>query len=242
MTALLGLLVLVLGFALRGPTLLVVLLASVATGMGAGFTPAQVLGLIGTFFVENRFMSLPLILLLPCIGVLERHGLQERAAAWVRGRALATAGRLFFTYQLLRELTSMVGLTIGGHASMVRPLIAPMAEAAGRVRAGGALPPALARSIRAHAAAAENWGNFFADDILVAIGPVLLMKGVFEAAGVAVSIRALGLWGLPTAVAALGFGAWRYARLDRAIVSAGRAAHATTESRRTSEEEGGRTC
>ena len=72
--------------------------------------------------------------------------------------------------------------------------------------------------IRAHAAAAENWGNFFADDIFVAVGPVLLMGGVFHAAGVEVSLRELGLWGLPTAGAAMALGWWRYRVLNRHLM------------------------
>jgi len=82
------------------------------------------------------------------------------------------------------------------------------------------LPEALRMRIRAHAAAAENWGNFFADDIFVAVGPVLLMGGVFQAAGVEVSLKALGLWGLPTAAVALVLGWWRYRKLNRSIQAA----------------------
>lgn len=216
MMALVGILVMVVGLVLRWNTLLVVVLAGFATGLGAGFSVREILGMVGSLFVENRFMSLPIVLLLPAIGLLERFGLQERAAGLIAGISHATAGRVMWVYQALRQAGSMVGLTIGGHAAMVRPLIAPMAEALAQADRPP-LPRLLSQRIRAHAAAAENWGNFFADDILVAIGPVLLMKGVLESAGVSVGVVELGLWGVPTAVMALVLAAWRYRLLDREI-------------------------
>lgn len=219
---LIGVAVVAAGFALRLHPLLVLLVAGVATGFAAGIGPLELLGLIGTLFVDNLFTTLPIVLLMPLIGLLEEHGLQERAAALIRAAGKATAGRILLAYQLLREVSSMFGINLGGHAQMIRPLVAPMAEAA--AEASGAresppvpLPAPLRQELRAHAAAAENWGNFFADDIVVAIGPVLLMKGVFDSAGIAVSVAALGAWGLPTALFALLLGAWRFRRLDRAI-------------------------
>lgn len=99
---------------------------------------------------------------------------------------------------------------------MVRPMIAPMAEAAAQREHPGILPATLAK-IRAHAAASENWGNFFADDVVVAIGPVLLMHGILVGAGIPVSVWEIGIWGLPTACAGLAAGWWRGRVLDRAI-------------------------
>ena len=217
MMALVGILVVVVGLVLRWNTLGVILLAALATGLGAGFSVREILALVGSLFVENRFMSLPVVLLLPAIGLLEKFGLQERVAGLIAGLSHATAGRVMWVYQAIRQLASTVGLTIGGHAAMVRPLIAPMAEALAKGD-GPPLPPALSSRIRAHAAASENWGNFFADDIIVAIGPVLLMKGVLDAAGVPVGVVELGLWGVPTAIMALVLGAWRYRLLDRDVV------------------------
>lgn len=218
MIKLIGIALVAVGVALRLNTLLVVLIAGVVTGLVAGLTPRELLQMIGSLFVENRFVTLPVVLLVPAIGVLERYGLKEQAAAIIKRAASATAGRVMLLYQALREGTSMVGLNIGNHASMIRPLVVPMAEGAARAKLGH-LPPALSADIRAHAAASENWGNFFADDILVAVGPVLLMKGFFDTTGVPVTIWALALWGLPTALMAVALGWWRFRLLDRRIAS-----------------------
>ena len=103
---------------------------------------------------------------------------------------------------------------------------APMAEAA--AKKDGALagadasvisskspePGEAREEIRAHAAAAENVGNFFSDDIIVAVGALLLIRGFFETAGVEVRLRDIKGWSLPTAFAVLAIGWYRYRRLD----------------------------
>jgi len=213
MIKLLGIVLVVVGFAFRVNTLLVVLVAGLATGLLAGFSPGELLAMIGRLFVEQRNLTLSVLLMLPVVGVLEKHGLQQRVAALIRGVRAATAGRVLWLYQAVRGISSMFGLNLANHASMVRPLIAPMAEAA----KPGELAPADRAAIRAHAAAAENVGNFFSDDIVVAVAALLLIKGFFEAAGVEVSLRDLKLWGLPTAAWVLAVGWWRYARLDRRL-------------------------
>ncbi|MCE2863754.1 MAG: DUF969 domain-containing protein [Opitutaceae bacterium] len=220
MIKLIGILIVAAGFALRLNPLLVVVAAGVATGLVAGLSLTEVLALLGTYFVENRFMTLPVLLMLPVVGLLERHGLQERVATLIRRSATATAGRVMFAYHALRAAASTVAVNIGTHASMVRPMIAPMAEgAAARREAPGEKGTA---EIRAHAAAAENLGNFFADDILVAVGPVLLIKGVLDAAGVRADLLAIAWWGAPTALWVMFVGAWRYRALDRRLEGRGR--------------------
>ena len=216
MLKLTGILIVAVGFALRLNTLLSVLAAGIITGLIAGFSFNEIMTQLGTFFIDNRFMTLPVILMMPVIGLLEKHGLQERAAILIKSAGAATAGRVCLLYQAIREFTSMLGLQIGNHASMVRPLIAPMAEGAATARQGE-LDEGATMKIRAHAAASENIGNFFADDILVAVGPVLLMKGFFDTAGVPVEILHLAWWGLPTALWVLAIGWWRSHVLDRRL-------------------------
>jgi uncharacterized membrane protein len=215
MIKLIGIAIVAAGFALRLNPLLVVVAAGIATGLAAGLSLHEVMTLFGTYFVENRFMTLPVVLMLPVVGLLERHGLRERVASIIRRSAAATSGRVLFSYHALRAAASTVAVNIGNHASLVRPVIAPMAE--GAAARGGAPSPRAAADIRAHAAASENLGNFFADDIFVAVGPVLLIKGVFDAAGVRTDLLAIAWWGAPTALWVLAVGWWRYRALDRRI-------------------------
>ena len=128
---LLGVAVIVAGFALRAHPVLVVIVACIVTGVAAAMPVDQLLATLGTAFIKTR--NLPIILLLPiaAIGLLERHGLREHAQASIARIRSATTGRLLIVYLAIRELSAAFGLTsIGGHPNMVRPLIAPMSEAA----------------------------------------------------------------------------------------------------------------
>lgn len=216
MIKLLGILVVAVGLAFRWNTLAVVLAAGVISGMLAGFSFHEIMVMIGRFFTDNRGLILPVVLMVPVVGVLERHGLQERVAALISRARAATAGRVLWLYQVVRGGSSVFGLSVGNHASMVRPLIAPMAEAAAGAPARGDAGKAR-EQVRAHAAASENVGNFFSDDILVAIGALLLIEAFFRNAGVEVRLRDLQLWSVPTAIWVILVGAWRYRALDRRL-------------------------
>ena len=114
--------------------------------------------MFGKFFIENRYMSMPIILTLPVIGILERYGLKERAEALIMKSKGATTGRVLMSYFTIRESSATLGLNIGGHAQTVRPLVAPMAEGAqGKY---GKLPEKLREKIKANATLAENTAWF----------------------------------------------------------------------------------
>ncbi len=216
MIKLLGILVVAVGFGLRVNALVVVLVAGLVTGFSAGFSLAEVVTLMGKLFVDNRGLVLPLVLMLPVVGLLEKHGLREHIAALIRRAKNATPGGIYWLYQALRGGLSVLGISLGNHAGMVRPLVVPMAESA----AGNDLPPAARDRLRAHGAAAENVGNFFSDDILVAVGALLLVTRFFESAGVPVTLTAIQLWSAPTAIWVLFVGGWRYRAMDRWLAKA----------------------
>lgn len=216
---LIGVLAVVAGLALRLNPALVVVGAGFITGFAAKLSPLEVLDLIGKAFTEKRYLLLFLITL-PVIGLLERHGLKERAQGWIAGLRGATTGRLLTAYLLLRQALSAIGLTsVGGHPQTVRPLVAPMAEGAAET-AHGTLTDAERERIRAMAAATDNVGMFFGEDIFIAFGAVLLIQGFFADHGRALEPLQIALWGLPTAVCAFLIHAWRLHRLDRALARA----------------------
>lgn len=213
MLTLLGIGVVVAGFALRLNPLLVVAAAALTTGIAGGMGPVETIATFGKAFNENRYVS-AVWLVVMAIGLLEREGLQERARILAGRIARATTGRLLLAYFVLRQATSALGLTsLGGHAQMVRPLIAPMAEAAGE-RTLGELTDDTRQAVRAHAAAADNIALFFGEDIFIAISSILLMKGFLETNGIVVEPLALSLWAIPTAIAALIVHGFRLTRLD----------------------------
>lgn len=207
---LIGIGVMVAGFALRFNPLLVTIAAALATGLAAGMAPLAVLSAFGKAFNDTRYVSI-IWIVLPVIGLLERHGLQERARALILGMRGATLARLLTGYLLLRQLTAALGLiSIAGHAQTVRPLVAPMAEAA-----ANAPDEASNDKVKAMAAATDNVGVFFGEDIFVAIGSILLMKGFLEQQGVVLAPFELSVWAIPTAIAAFAihsFRLWRFGK------------------------------
>lgn len=217
---LLGVAVIILGFALRAHPVLVVIAACAVTGVAAAMPVVQLLETLGKAFVKTR--NLPLILLLPlaAIGLLERYGLKEHAQASIARIRSATTGRLLIVYLAIREISAAFGLTsIGGHPNMVRPLVAPMAQGAAEVRYPG-LTDALRHRIRAMAAATDNVGLFFGEDVFVAFGAIVLMQTILRGEGLEVDPLQMALWGIPTAVTAFLIHSWRLHRLDAEIARA----------------------
>ena len=214
---LIGVAVIIAGFLLRFNPMLIVAAAAVVTGFAGGFPVAKILAAIGTGFIKTR--NIPLIILLPLavIGLLERHGLRERAQIWIGSIKAATAGRLLIVYLLVRELTAAVGLTgLGGHPQMVRPLIAPMAEGATENRFGK-ISDAVRYKLRAYSAATDNVGLFFGEDIFVAFGAIVLMVTLLKEAGVSVEPIHVAFWGIPTAICAFLIHGTRLWLLDRKL-------------------------
>ncbi|MFX9787991.1 DUF969 family protein, partial [Acinetobacter baumannii] len=83
-----------------------------------------------------------------------------------------------------RQISAAMGLiSVAGHAQTVRPLVAPIAEAAAEKQAG-ALNEEQRDEIKAWAAATDNVGVFFGEDIFLAIGSILLIKGLLEQYGI----------------------------------------------------------
>lgn len=216
MWVLLGIAIIVAGFMLRFNPLLVIVAAALATGLAAGLSPVAIVAAFGKAFNDTRYVSVVWIVL-PVIGMLEADGLRERAKTLIGGLRGATAGRLLAGYLLLRQATAAIGLTsVAGHPQTVRPLVAPMALAAAEAQAGD-LPEAEREEIKAWAAATDNVGLFFGEDIFLAIGSILLMKGLLEQYGIIVEPFQLSVWAIPTAIAAFAVHGFRLWLLDRRL-------------------------
>ncbi|HEY3951498.1 DUF969 domain-containing protein [Phenylobacterium sp.] len=218
MLILLGVAVVVVGFAIRLNPLLVVVIAAFTSGLFAHMTPLQVLAAFGHAFNENRFVSAA-YLVLPLVGTLERAGVREQAARLIARLRGVSAGRLLIGYMVFRQVTTAIGLMpIAGQAQTIRPLVAPMAEAAAEQR-HGPLAPATRHAIRAWSAAADNVAVFFSEDIFVALGAVLLMVGFLTTAKIVMDPLRLSVWAIPTALCALTIQGVRLILFDRRLAA-----------------------
>ncbi|WP_055078631.1 DUF969 domain-containing protein [Lagierella massiliensis] len=177
---LIGVLIIVIGFALKLDVVAVVLISGLVTGLIAGMPIVEVLDVIGKGFVNNRYMSL-FFLSLPLIAIMERYGLKDRAAEAIQKMKSASAGGVVGLYILIRWAAAALSLRLGGHVQFVRPLILPMAEGAANKKVE--LSEKRLEELKGLAGAAENYGNFFGQNIFPVASGVLLIQGTLNQAG-----------------------------------------------------------
>lgn len=94
---LVGVLIVVLGFALKLDSILIIFLAAVSTALVGGLGFGGLLEALGTNFVANRSMAIFVMMVL-IVGTLERNGLKEAAVDLMNKVKGATAGKLICAY------------------------------------------------------------------------------------------------------------------------------------------------
>jgi uncharacterized membrane protein len=226
---LIGVAIVVIGFALRLRTTLVVVVAALATGLVAGLPlfshegffqhlpyltkPGQtgVINTLGKAFADTRFITL-FIITFPAIGLAERYGLQEQAANLIRKIRAATVGRLQIVYQLFRVLHGSMGIRLNGHPSFVRPLIFPMSIGAAQVSDTDSV-----EKIKAANAAAENYGNFYGQNLSTVQAGILLVYSQMQTLGITVGVGDLVIYTFPIVVASIILAIIQFLWLDRTL-------------------------
>ncbi len=129
------------------------------------------------------------LLTLPAIGICERYGLPQMAIELISRIKNATVGKIFNIYALIREVTSAMSLRLGGHPQFIRPLINPMAQGAA-ISKYGKVDEKYEDKIKGQAAAMDNYGNFFRQNIFLA-NPGVLLEGFYALTGILMILTAL---------------------------------------------------
>lgn len=215
MIKLIGVLVIVIGFMLKLDTIAVVLSAGIITGLVSHMGIVEILETIGTAFVNTRYMSL-FLLTLPIVGILERYGLKEKAAELIGKLKHASQCKILIAYTFIRELAAAFSLRLGGHVQFIRPLVYPMALGAAESK-HGELDEKDVDKIKGLAAASENYGNFYAQNVFVASGGVLLIVGTLEELGITVSALDVSRASIPIAVLAFIISSIQYIAFDKKL-------------------------
>lgn len=216
---LIGIVIIVLGFALKFDVLATVLLAGLVTGIVAGMDIPHILSILGESFVSNRLMSIFLIIF-PVIAIIERYGLKERAAYLIGKIKNASAGKVLAIYMLVRTAASAFNVRIGGHVQFVRPLILPMSEAAAKVSKQSDLSENEVEELKGHAAAVENFGNFFAQNCFAAASGVVLIQGTLSMYK-EVTLPSIAMASIPVMVITVVFTYLQVFLFDRKVKKAG---------------------
>lgn len=201
MIKLIGILVIIVGFALKLDTISIVLLAGIITGIVSGIGIIEILSFLGNAFVANRFATL-LVLTLATIGILERNGLRERATKCIMGIRGATCGKILSLYVIIRTIASALSLRIGGHVNFIRPLIYPMAR--GALEKYGIYDKQLDEKVKAISNSVENYGNFFGQNVFIASAGVLLVLSTLQELGIKnVDAYSIAISSIPMAIVAM---------------------------------------
>jgi uncharacterized membrane protein len=198
--------------------------AGIITGLVGGLDIGDILSTLGSAFITNRYMSLFLVTL-PVIGILERYGLRETAANLIRSIKAATSGKVMTTYMIIRELAAAFSLRLGGHVQFIRPLVYPMALGASEMNFQE-LDEETKEEIKGHSAAAENYGNFFGQNVFIAAGGVLLIVGTLGELGVEVTPAQVSTASIPIAVLAFVYTLIQNYFFDRKLAKRLKARHA----------------
>lgn len=213
---LIGVAIVVVGLILKFDTIATVVLAGVVTGLVGGMSIMDILTTLGTSFVSQRTATL-FVLTLPAIGICERYGLKEKAIDFIRSIKSATAGRVIIVYEAIRTVASAFSIRLGGHPQFVRPVVVPMAEGAA-VAKYGEITDEMSDVIRGGSAAAENYGNFFAQNCFMGSSGTLLIVSTLVGLGYEqVNALEVAKWSIPVAVISMVLGTVRNILLDKQL-------------------------
>ncbi|MDV7771281.1 DUF969 domain-containing protein [Enterococcus hirae] len=199
--SLLGVLIVIIGFALKLDSILIVMVALIVTALTGGLGIEGMLETLGTSFVNNRGMAIFIIIML-ATGTLERNGLKESAASLIKRFKKVSAGMIIDIYGVFRMIFAAFNVSFGGVAGFVRPIIMPMAL--GTVESKGLeIDPQHEEELKGMSSAMENICWFFGQVLFVGGAGALLVQSTLKGLGYEVTLGQLALIEVPVAVVAL---------------------------------------
>lgn len=198
---LIGILIVILGFAFKLDSILIIFISAVVTAMVGGLGIEGFLETFGTNFVANRSMAIFIMILL-VTGTLERNGLREAAAALIHKVKGVTAGKLVCAYGIMRAFFGAFNVGFGGVAGFIRPVLLPMAESAVKAE-DQELNEEHFEEIKGMASAMENITWFFFQVLFVGGSGGLLVQSTLQSLGYDVELIDLVKVEVPVAFTAL---------------------------------------
>ncbi|MBE6878600.1 MAG: DUF969 domain-containing protein [Ruminococcaceae bacterium] len=212
---LLGILIVVLGFALKLDSILIIVIAAFVTALVGGVDMVTLVETFGESFVSNRSMTI-FILVMLVTGTMERNGLKEASSALIGRIKGATAGMVIAAYGVIRGAFGAFNVGIGGVAGFIRPVLIPMAT--GTVESKGhTVNENHLEQIKGMAAGIENISWFFCQVLFVGGSGALLVQGTLANLGYDVPLIRLAAVEIPVAIAGVAFGVIYYYLKDRRL-------------------------
>ena len=199
---LLGILLIIIGFALKWDSAAVVVVSAIITGFLSGMDVVKLLETIGNSFVANRSVTV-FVLTLPMIGLIESHGLKQVAVNAIAKLKKMTPSKILNVYLAARELGGVFGISLQGQVQFFRPLISPMVSAAAKLQKKEELTDLEKDLIKGRSAATDNLGNFFAQNLFMGSGGVLLIASTMKSLKYNVTPSQVVQFSIPIAIVTL---------------------------------------
>lgn len=210
---LLGVLVVIVGFALKLDSILIIAVASIVTAITGRMGIVEFLDVFGATFVGSRYMNVFLIVLL-LTGTLERNGLKHAAAKLIGKFKGATPAHVLGVYSVLRGILGAFNVGLGGVAGFTRPVLMPMCQAAIETKGYKANEEHMDH-VKGMAAGVENIAWFFTQVLFIGGSGGLLVKSAMESLGYNVELPQLAAAEIPVAIFAILFTIIYYNILDK---------------------------
>lgn len=212
---LIGIAIVVIGFALKLDSILIIVLAAVATALASGIDAISFLEAFGQGFVANRNITI-FILVMLVTGTLERNGLREASSSLIGRVKGATSGVVIAAYGIIRGIFGAFNVGFGGVAGFVRPVLIPMAT--GTVEKNERkINENHLEQIKGMSAGMENIAWFFCQVLFVGGSGALLVQSTLATVGYDAPLIRLAAIEIPVAIAGVGFGIIYYIIKDRRL-------------------------
>lgn len=198
---LLGILIVIVGFALKLDSILIILVAAIVTAFAGGLGVTGLLETLGTSFVANRNMAI-FILIMLVTGTLERNGLKQAAANLIGKFKKASSGIVIGMYGIMRVIFAAFNVSFGGVAGFVRPIVLPMTIGAVESK-GNEVNEEHLEELKGMSSGMENITWFFGQVLFVGGAGALLVQSTLASLGYSVELIDLVIVEIPVAIVAV---------------------------------------
>ena len=213
---LLGVLVVIIGFAIKLEPIAIIVVSAIVTAIFGGINVIDLLETVGTTFVANRNQLITIILMI-LTGTLERNGLKEAGADLIRRAKGLTTGMLIAIWGVLDEIFIIFKIPIGGISSFVRPIMMPMTL--GIIESKGYdIAPEHEETIKALYGKDYNVSNFFGQCLFAANSSVLLIQSTLASIGYDVDVMQIVMVQVPVAIFAMIVNATQTLIVDKRMI------------------------
>lgn len=216
MLSLLGVVVVVIGFAMKMQPITIISISALVTAVCGQIPMEEFVTIIGKSFTANRTQLVALIAMV-LTGSLERNGLRIAGAELIKNVKGLTSSMLISVWCVLSHLFIIFKIPIGGINSYVRPILMPMTL--GIIESKGYdIAPEHEETIKALYGKDYNVSNFFGQCLFAANSSVLLIQSTLASIGYDVDVMQIVMVQVPVAIFAMIVNATQTLIVDKRMI------------------------